>query len=58
MSKNKNIYHRVKETCAIMLTQVIYETDYSSVLCHSTMSGLLTKLEALCLAFAFKIEFL
>ena len=41
ISKNKNIDHRVKETCAIVLTQVTSETDHISVLCHSTMSGAL-----------------
>ena len=28
-SKNKNVYHRVTETCAIMSTQVLYETNHS-----------------------------
>ena len=41
ISKNKNIDHRVKETCAIMSAQVTYETDHFSVLRHSTMSGAL-----------------
>ena len=36
--KNKNIDHRVKETCAIVSTQIAYEIDLISVLCHSTMS--------------------
>ena len=36
-SKNKNIDHQVKETCA----QVTYETNHISVLCHSTMSSTL-----------------
>ena len=31
-SKNKNIDHRVKKTCAIMSTQVRYETDHISLL--------------------------
>ena len=39
--KNKNIDHRVKETCAIMSTQVTYETDHIYILCHSTMSSAL-----------------
>ena len=30
-SKNKNIDHRVKETCAIISTQVTYETDLISL---------------------------
>ena len=37
MPKNKNIDHRVKETCE----QVPYETDHIFVLCHSTMSSAL-----------------
>ena len=37
-SNNKNIDHRVKETCSIMSTQVTEGTDHISVLCHSTMS--------------------
>ena len=37
ISKNKNIDHQVKETCA----QVTYETNHISVLCHSTMSSTL-----------------
>ena len=39
ISKYKNINHRVKETCAIMPTQVTYETDHISLLCDSTMSS-------------------
>ena len=31
-SKNKNIDHRVKETCAFMSTQVTCETGHFSVL--------------------------
>ena len=31
-SKNKNIDHGVKETCAIMSTQVTYETDHITLL--------------------------
>ena len=34
-SKNKNIDHWVKETCAIMSTQVAYETDHHSLFCDS-----------------------
>ena len=41
ISKNKNIDHRVKETCTIMSTQIAYEIHHISVLCHSTMSGAL-----------------
>ena len=37
ISKNKNIDHQVKETCA----QVTHETNHISVLCHSTMSSTL-----------------
>ena len=40
-SKNKNIDHGVKVTCAIMSTQVTYETDHMSVLCHCTKSSAL-----------------
>ena len=40
-SKNKNIYYQIKETCAIMSTQVPYETDHISLLCDSTMSSTL-----------------
>ena len=36
-SKNKNIDHRFKETCA----QVTYETEYISVRRHSIMSSAL-----------------
>ena len=39
ISKNKGIDHWVKETCAIMSTQVTYETDHISVLCHPIMSS-------------------
>ena len=39
ISKNKNIDHGVKETCAIMSTQVTYETGHTSFLCDSTMSS-------------------
>ena len=31
----------VKEPCDIMSTEVTYETDHISVLCHSTMSSVL-----------------
>ena len=31
ISKNKNINHGVKQTCAIMSAQVTYETDHISV---------------------------
>ena len=41
MSKNKNIDHRVKEICAVISTQVTYETDQIYVLCCSTMSSAL-----------------
>ena len=40
-SKNKIIDHRVKETCAIMLTQATYETDHIALLRHSTISSAL-----------------
>ena len=40
-SKNKNIDHGVKKTCAIMLTQVIYEIDQVSLLQDSTISSAL-----------------
>ena len=40
-SKNKNIDHRVKETCAVMSTQITYETDHISLLCDSTISSAL-----------------
>ena len=36
---SKNIDHQVKETCAIVLTQVTYETDYISLLSDSTVSS-------------------
>ena len=36
-SKNKNTEHCVKETCAIMSMQVIYETNHTSLLGDSTM---------------------
>ena len=36
ISKNKNIIYEVKETCAIMSTQVTYETNHISLLCDST----------------------
>ena len=35
-SKNKNIDHQVKETCAIISTQVTYENDHISLLRHIT----------------------
>ena len=38
-SKNKNIDHWGKETCAFMSIQVTYETDCISLLCDSTMSN-------------------
>ena len=40
-SKNKNIDHGVKETCAIMSTQVTYETDLFFLLQNSTISSAL-----------------
>ena len=40
-SKNKNVDHRIKETCAIKAIQVTYETNYISLLCDSTMSNAL-----------------
>ena len=40
-SKNKNIDHEVQDTCAIISTQVTYETDHISLLCDSTKSGAL-----------------
>ena len=40
-SKNKNIDHGVKETCAIMSTQVTYEIDHVSLLHDSTISSAL-----------------
>ena len=36
---SKNIDHQVKETCAIVLTQVTYETDHISLICDSTVSS-------------------
>ena len=36
---SKNIDHQVKETCAIVLTQVAYETDHISLLYDSTVSS-------------------
>ena len=39
-SKNKNIDHRVKETYAIMSTQVTYEVDYISLLRDLTSRAL------------------
>ena len=38
MSKNKNIDHQVKETFAIISTQVTYEINHISLLCDSVMS--------------------
>ena len=38
-SKNKNIDHRVIETCTIVSTQVTYRTDSISLLCDSTISS-------------------
>ena len=40
-SKNKNIDHQVKETCADVSTQVTYETNYISLLHDSIMSSAL-----------------
>ena len=40
-TKNKNIAHQIKETCAIMSTQVTHETDDISLLCDSTMPNAL-----------------
>ena len=39
ISKNKSIDDRVKEACAIVSTQVTYETDHISLLCDSMMSS-------------------
>ena len=39
ISKNKNIDHQVKETCAIMSAQVTNEINHISLLCDSAMSG-------------------
>ena len=36
-SKNKNIHDGVKETCAIMSTQVTYEIDHVSLIQDSTI---------------------
>ena len=41
ISKNKNTDHRVKETCAIMSTQITCETGHISLLCDSTLSSAL-----------------
>ena len=41
ISKSKNIDHRVKETCAIMSTQIANGIDHISALCHSPISGAL-----------------
>ena len=41
ISKNNNIDYRVRKTCAIMSTQVIYETGHISLLPDSTMSSTL-----------------
>ena len=38
-SEYKNIDHRVKETCTIMSTPSIYETDHIFVLRDSKMSS-------------------
>ena len=38
-SKNKNVDHRDKESCANMSTQVTYETDHISLQCDSTISS-------------------
>ena len=40
-SKNENIDHRGKETCAIMSTKVPHETNHISLLLDSKMSGAL-----------------
>ena len=40
-SKNKNIDHRIKKTCADMSTQVTHETNYISLLHDSIMSSAL-----------------
>ena len=40
-SKNKNIDHRVEETCAFMSTESTYETDRISLICDSAMSSAL-----------------
>ena len=40
-SKNKNIDHGVKETCAIMSIQTTYEIDHISHLKDSTISSAL-----------------
>ena len=41
ISKNKNIDHGVKQSCAIISTQVTYELNHISVLGHSTISSAL-----------------
>ena len=41
-SENKHIDHGVKETCAIMSTQVTYEIDYISLLWDSTIPNALS----------------
>ena len=38
ISKNKNTDHQIEEICAIMSTQVTYETSNISLLCDSPMS--------------------
>ena len=38
-SENKNIDHGVKETWAIISTQVTYETEHMSLLFDSAVSG-------------------
>ena len=40
-SKNKNVDHQAKETCAIRSVQGTYETNHISLLCDSTMSNAL-----------------
>ena len=39
ISKNKNIFHWHKETCAILSKQLTYETKHISLLRSSTMSS-------------------
>ena len=41
ISKNKNVDHWVKESCAVMSTQVTYKTGHISALCHLTMPSAL-----------------
>ena len=41
INNHKNIDHRVKETCAIISTQVTYEIDHISLLQNSTISSAL-----------------